>query len=43
MSMIPNIAMDNTVEKHIQALGANGNEDWVSNGTKYMEWNFRKE
>ena len=41
--MIPNIAMDNTVEKHIQALGASGDEDWVPGGIKYAEWNSRKE
>lgn len=41
--MIPNIAMDNTVEKHVQALGISGNEHWMSGGTKYVEWNSRKE
>ena len=40
--MIPNISVDNAVEKHIQALGASGDEDWVPGGSKYMEWNIRK-
>lgn len=41
--MIPNIAMDNTVEKHVRALGFNGDEQWKPGGTKFVEWNARKE
>ncbi|TFK41335.1 hypothetical protein BDQ12DRAFT_679286 [Crucibulum laeve] len=43
MPMIPNIAMDNTVEKHIQALGLSGNEEWRTGGSKLKEWTSRKE
>jgi hypothetical protein len=43
MPMIPNITLDNTVEKHIQALRTSGDEDWTPGGTKYVERNFRKE
>ena len=43
MPMIPNIAVDNAVEKHIQVLGDSGLEDWKPGGAKYMEWNSRKE
>jgi hypothetical protein len=41
--MIPNITLDNTVEKHVQALRTSGDEDWIPGGTKYVEWNLRKE
>ncbi|KAG6832249.1 hypothetical protein H0H92_004214 [Tricholoma furcatifolium] len=35
--------MDNTVEKHIAALGQSGVEEWSSGGTKLAEWVSRKE
>jgi len=41
--MIPNIAMDNTVDKHIRAQSSNGNEDWKPGGKRIGEWNARKE
>jgi hypothetical protein len=41
--MIPNLAMDNTVEKHIQALQLTGNKEWQPRGSKMKEWNARKE
>lgn len=43
MPMIPNFAMDNTVEKHISALGESGLEEWKPGGAKYREWHARKE
>jgi hypothetical protein len=41
--MIPNIAVDNIVEKHIQALILSGDRDWVSGGCKAEEWHKRKQ
>jgi len=41
--MIPNIAVDNVVEKHIQALILSGDQDWVSGGCKAEEWHKRKQ
>ena len=40
--MIPNIAVDNIVEKHIQALILSGDQDWVRGGFKAEEWHKRK-
>lgn len=40
--LIPNIVMDNMVEKHIKVL-AIGDEDWQIGGKKYNEWGARKE
>ena len=40
--MIPNIAIDNTVEKHVKALAISGATDWESEGRRYMEWSSRK-
>ncbi|KAL6304178.1 hypothetical protein BKA93DRAFT_784219 [Sparassis latifolia] len=41
--MIPNFAMDNTVEKHVNALAASGNAEWRPGGSKHVEWMQRKE
>lgn len=41
--MIPNIAVDNVVEKHIQALVLSGDQDWVPGGLKAEEWDKRKQ
>lgn len=41
--MIPNFAMDNTVEKHIETLGQSGIAEWKPGGTKHTEWKGRKE
>ncbi|KAI0067815.1 hypothetical protein BV25DRAFT_872343 [Artomyces pyxidatus] len=41
--MIPNFAMDNTIEKHVRALGSNGDAEWIDGGSKYNEWLQRKE
>ena len=41
--MIPNIAVDNIVEKHIQALTLSGDQDWVPGGFKAEEWYKRKQ
>ena len=40
--MIPNFAIDNAVEKHVQALGMNGIEGWEDAGAKITEWQARK-
>ncbi|KAF8203231.1 hypothetical protein BJ912DRAFT_348772 [Pholiota molesta] len=40
--MIPNISMNNTVEKHVQALGLSGIQEWQPGGQKYEEWTARK-
>ncbi|KAF9535509.1 hypothetical protein CPB83DRAFT_888214 [Crepidotus variabilis] len=41
--MIPNIAIDNTVEKHVQALSLSGLEEWDVGGRKFKEWTSRQE
>ena len=41
--MIPNFAVDSTVEKHVQALALNGDVDWKEGGQKLIEWQARKE
>lgn len=41
--MIPNFAVDNTVEKHIGALVSSGNAEWQEGGTKMHERQLRKE
>ncbi|KAJ3513735.1 hypothetical protein NLJ89_g2782 [Agrocybe chaxingu] len=41
--MIPNIAMDNVVDKHVQALAASGAQEWEPGGRKYKEWAERKQ
>lgn len=40
--MIPNFAVDNAVEKHVQALRISGIEGWEKDGTKFVEWQGRK-
>ncbi|KAF9472471.1 hypothetical protein BDN70DRAFT_818604, partial [Pholiota conissans] len=40
--MIPNIFMDNIVEKHVLALALSGMKEWETSGQKYKEWNARK-
>ncbi|KAF8971511.1 hypothetical protein BDZ97DRAFT_1247172 [Flammula alnicola] len=41
--IIPNIAMDNVVEKHVRALALSGMQEWEPGGRKYHEWNVRKQ
>jgi len=41
--MIPNFSVDNAVEKHVAALRASGIEGWEHAGTKFKEWQARKE
>ncbi|PCH33389.1 hypothetical protein WOLCODRAFT_21979 [Wolfiporia cocos MD-104 SS10] len=41
--LIPNIAIDHTVEKHISALVQSGSEDWLPEGAAFTEWMRRKE
>ena len=41
--MIPNITIDNVVEKHIQALALSGDQDWEPGGFKAEEWYKRKQ
>jgi hypothetical protein len=41
--MIPNFAVDNTVEKHIEALASSGNIEWQDGGIKMQERQQRKE
>ncbi|KAG5648204.1 hypothetical protein DXG03_006159 [Asterophora parasitica] len=43
MPMISNFAMDNTIEKHIAALGESGRVEWKPGGTSYADWMARKE
>jgi len=40
--MIPNIAMDNVVEKHIKALALSGQHEWEIGGRKHLEFEARK-
>jgi len=39
----PNLAVDNAVEKYVEALRTNGIDGWEINGTKFQEWQIRKE
>jgi hypothetical protein len=41
--MIPNIAIDNIVEKHVKALALTSKQDWAPGGAKYKEWMKRKQ
>ncbi|KAF5312712.1 hypothetical protein D9619_003376 [Psilocybe cf. subviscida] len=41
--MIPNIAIDNIVEKHVQALAMTNKQDWTPGGVKHEEWMKRKQ
>ncbi|KDR84814.1 hypothetical protein GALMADRAFT_291422 [Galerina marginata CBS 339.88] len=41
--MIPNIAMDNTVEKHVKALALSGIRAWEPEGPRFLEWDARKQ
>lgn len=41
--MIPNFAVDSAVEKHVQALRTSGVDGWESDGSKFTEWQARKE
>lgn len=41
--MIPNITIDNVVEKHIQALALSGDKYWEPGGLKAKEWHKRKQ
>lgn len=43
MPMIPNIAMDNTVDKHVKALALSGAQEWEPGGHKFSEWEARKQ
>ncbi|KAI0076272.1 hypothetical protein K474DRAFT_1663257 [Panus rudis PR-1116 ss-1] len=40
--IIPNFAMDNMVEKQVQALADSGHSGWLNNGPDRKEWNKRK-
>lgn len=41
--MVPNITLDNTVQRHVDALGENGVAGWQKAGGKLVEWKQRKE
>ncbi|KII93386.1 hypothetical protein PLICRDRAFT_35592 [Plicaturopsis crispa FD-325 SS-3] len=41
--LIPNFAVDNTVERHIRAMVANGDNEWRDGGKKMKDWSERKE
>ncbi|KAI0050699.1 hypothetical protein FA95DRAFT_1486787, partial [Auriscalpium vulgare] len=41
--MIPNYAMDSTVEKYVKSLALSGQEAWQEGGEKLDEWHQRKE
>lgn len=41
--LIPNIAMDSLIEKHIEHLSSAGDVDWQPHGSKYKERASRKE
>jgi len=41
--LIPNFALDNTLEKQVSALGMNGDRDWTEGGKKLLEWRARKD
>ena len=37
LPMILNIAMDNTVERHVKALALNGDKEWEPGARKFQE------
>ncbi|KAF7437112.1 hypothetical protein PC9H_003946 [Pleurotus ostreatus] len=41
--MLPNITVDNNVQKHIEALQTNGYDDWKPGGVRHADWHARKE
>lgn len=41
--MIPNITIDNIVEKHVKALAMTNKKDWAPGGVKHKEWTKRKQ
>ncbi|KAL4258522.1 RING-type domain-containing protein [Pleurotus pulmonarius] len=41
--MLPNITVDNNVQKHIEALQTNGYDDWKPGGVRHSDWHARKE
>lgn len=41
--MIANIALDNAVQRHVDALAENGDVGWQQGGEKLREWTKRKE
>ncbi len=41
--MIANIALDNAVQRHVDALAENGDVGWKEGGEKRREWMKRKE
>jgi len=40
--MIPNIAIDNIVERHVKALALGGDREWEPGARKFQEWEGRK-
>lgn len=40
---IPNITLDNVIEKYIQILAKSGAKEWIKGGAKFKEWTLRKE
>lgn len=40
---IPNITLDNVIEKYIQILAKSGATEWTKGGAKFKEWILRKE
>ncbi|KAF8350212.1 hypothetical protein F5887DRAFT_1070419 [Amanita rubescens] len=40
---IPNITLDNVIEKYIQILAKSGATEWTKGGAKLKEWTLRKE
>ncbi|KJA26011.1 hypothetical protein HYPSUDRAFT_344772 [Hypholoma sublateritium FD-334 SS-4] len=43
LPMIPNISMNNTVEKHVKALGLSGRQGWEPGGSRHRDWMARKQ
>lgn len=41
--MIPAIALDSVVEKHILVMRSTGDEDWAEGGKKFTDFASRKE
>ena len=41
--MVPNITLDNAVQRHVDALGENRAAGWEEGDDKWVEWNYRKE
>ncbi|KAG2023834.1 hypothetical protein CC2G_001445 [Coprinopsis cinerea AmutBmut pab1-1] len=41
--MLPNVSLDNAIERYLEIIGAVGHEEWSAGGQSYVEFTRRKE